>query len=279
MRELVELRARADAGCRHPGPAEPLGLVARAGRGRRERPRRALRERRPHLAGAPVPLAPSGPPPARADGIAVGERLCVYPRYIDQEWVAQGVLDMIAARYWSFIPRRGSGRRAERVIRRDLVAGAIERGSVGRRVERGGADRAVRRDAAGGDRGDPRGGGRAARGARRGHGHVRRSAATSTCRTSASWAARSAGSGRGGAHPTPTSTTATRSRRRVKPFVSRSQIHASHNLTEPAASYVTPKAPKSTIVNLGTPSRAPKFEILPKPVEVVVKLSEKSFIN
>lgn len=42
---------------------------------------------------------------------------------------------------------------------------------------------------------------------------------------------------------------------------------------------MTPKAPKSTIVNLGTPSRAPKFEILPKPVEVVVKLSEKSFIN
>ena len=66
-----------------------------------------------------------------ADGIAVGERLCVYPRYIDPEWVAQGVLDVIAARYWSFIPRRGSGRRAERVIRRDLVAGAIERGSEG----------------------------------------------------------------------------------------------------------------------------------------------------
>ena len=66
-----------------------------------------------------------------ADGIAVGERLCVYPRYIDQEWIAQGVLDVIAARYWSFIPRRGSGRRAERVIRRDLVAGAIERGSEG----------------------------------------------------------------------------------------------------------------------------------------------------
>ena len=66
-----------------------------------------------------------------ADGIAVGERLCVYPRYIDPEWVAQGVLDVIAARYWSFIPRRGSGRRAERVIRRDLVAGAIERGREG----------------------------------------------------------------------------------------------------------------------------------------------------
>ena len=66
-----------------------------------------------------------------ADGVAVSERLCVYPRFIDPGWVAQGVLDVIATRYWSFIPRRGSGRRAERVIRRDLVAGAIERASDG----------------------------------------------------------------------------------------------------------------------------------------------------
>jgi FO synthase len=65
------------------------------------------------------------------EGVAVGERLCVYPGYIDQEWVAQGVLDVITAQYWSFIPRRGSGRRAERVIRRDLVAGAIAKGRDG----------------------------------------------------------------------------------------------------------------------------------------------------
>jgi FO synthase len=45
-----------------------------------------------------------------ADGIALAERLCVYPRFIDPEWLAQGVLDVIKARYWSFIPRRGSGR-------------------------------------------------------------------------------------------------------------------------------------------------------------------------
>src|SRR3954449_3891534 len=44
-------------------------------------------------------------------GVALTERLCVYPRYIDPEWLAQGVLDVIKARYWSFIPRRGSGRR------------------------------------------------------------------------------------------------------------------------------------------------------------------------
>ncbi len=45
------------------------------------------------------------------DGVALTERLCVYPQYIDPEWVGQGVLDVIKARFWSFIPRRGSGRR------------------------------------------------------------------------------------------------------------------------------------------------------------------------
>ncbi|HXR13614.1 MAG TPA: 5-amino-6-(D-ribitylamino)uracil--L-tyrosine 4-hydroxyphenyl transferase CofH [Solirubrobacteraceae bacterium] len=65
------------------------------------------------------------------DGIALTERLCVYSRYIDQEWIAQGVLDVIASRYWSFIPRRGSGRRSERAIRRDLVAGAVAKGRDG----------------------------------------------------------------------------------------------------------------------------------------------------
>ncbi|HEX4034819.1 MAG TPA: 5-amino-6-(D-ribitylamino)uracil--L-tyrosine 4-hydroxyphenyl transferase CofH [Solirubrobacteraceae bacterium] len=66
-----------------------------------------------------------------ADGIALTERLCVYARYIDPEWVAQGVLDVITARYWSFIPRRGSGRRNDRAIRRDLVPAAIAKGRDG----------------------------------------------------------------------------------------------------------------------------------------------------
>ena len=46
------------------------------------------------------------------DGVALTERLCVYGEYIDPEWVAQGVLDVIKTKYWSFIPRRGSGRRS-----------------------------------------------------------------------------------------------------------------------------------------------------------------------
>jgi FO synthase len=66
-----------------------------------------------------------------ADGVALTERLCVYPQYIEPGWVDQGVLDVIKARFWSFIPRRGSGRREERAIRRDLVPGAIARAHEG----------------------------------------------------------------------------------------------------------------------------------------------------
>ncbi len=67
-----------------------------------------------------------------ADGVALTERLCVYPRYIDPEWMAQGVLDVVKARYWSFIPRRGSGRtEPPRPLRPDLVAGAIARARHG----------------------------------------------------------------------------------------------------------------------------------------------------
>ena len=66
-----------------------------------------------------------------ADGLALTERLCVYPHYIDPAWVEPGVLDVIRQRFWSFIPRRGSGRRVERPIRRDLVAGAVARGRDG----------------------------------------------------------------------------------------------------------------------------------------------------
>ena len=74
------------------------------------------------------------------DGVALTERLCVYPRYIDPEWIAPGVMDTIKVKYWSFIPRRGSGGPPTRTdptasgvppIRPDLVAGAIERARDG----------------------------------------------------------------------------------------------------------------------------------------------------
>jgi FO synthase len=68
----------------------------------------------------------------QADGVALTERLCVYSKYIDADWVAPGVLDTIKRRYWSFIPRRGSGRAdPPRPIRADLVAGAVEKGREG----------------------------------------------------------------------------------------------------------------------------------------------------
>ena len=66
------------------------------------------------------------------DGIALTERLCVYSKYIDPEWIAPAVLDTIKVKYWSFIPRRGSGRTDPPLpIRPDLVARAIERGRAG----------------------------------------------------------------------------------------------------------------------------------------------------
>jgi FO synthase len=64
-------------------------------------------------------------------GYALTERLCVYPQYMDAEWLEQGVLDVIKLKYWSFIPRRGSGRREERTIRHDLVPEAIDKAREG----------------------------------------------------------------------------------------------------------------------------------------------------
>src|SRR6266480_4233637 len=64
-------------------------------------------------------------------GFALTERLCVYPQYMTPEWLDQAVLDVIKRTFWSFIPRRGSGRREDRPIRRDLVPGAIAKGRDG----------------------------------------------------------------------------------------------------------------------------------------------------
>ncbi len=70
-----------------------------------------------------------------ADGVALTERLCVYPQYLDAEWVAQGVLDTVRRRYWSFIPRGGSGRReAPFAINADLVGPATEKARHGERL-------------------------------------------------------------------------------------------------------------------------------------------------
>jgi FO synthase len=64
-------------------------------------------------------------------GYALTERLCVYPQYMDPEWMEQGVLDVIKLKYWSFIPRRGSGRRSEERLPAGLTERAISKGREG----------------------------------------------------------------------------------------------------------------------------------------------------
>ena len=69
------------------------------------------------------------------EGLALTERLCVYPDYIDPQWIAPSVLDVIKVKYWSFIPRRGSGRTDPPfAIRSELVEPALERAREGGRL-------------------------------------------------------------------------------------------------------------------------------------------------
>ncbi len=67
-------------------------------------------------------------------GYALTERLCVYPQYMDPEWMEQGVLDVIKLKYWSFIPRKGSGRRSEETIDGGLAPEAIAKGREGQEL-------------------------------------------------------------------------------------------------------------------------------------------------
>ncbi|HUC06992.1 MAG TPA: 7,8-didemethyl-8-hydroxy-5-deazariboflavin synthase subunit CofG, partial [Solirubrobacterales bacterium] len=64
-------------------------------------------------------------------GYALSERLCVYPQYMDPEWMEQGVLDVIKLKYWSFIPRRGSGRVSEESFEAGVAERAIAKGREG----------------------------------------------------------------------------------------------------------------------------------------------------
>ncbi len=65
------------------------------------------------------------------DGYALSERLCVYPEYIDPEWVSRPVMDVIKTRYWSFIPRRGSGRSGGVSVADDAAPRAVEKARDG----------------------------------------------------------------------------------------------------------------------------------------------------
>jgi FO synthase len=67
----------------------------------------------------------------QSDGFALTERLCVYPEYIDAEWLSPAVLDVIKRCFWSFIPRRGSGRRHEPFVGSDAAPRAVQKGRDG----------------------------------------------------------------------------------------------------------------------------------------------------
>jgi FO synthase len=67
-------------------------------------------------------------------GYALTERLCAYPQYLDPEWMEQGVLDVVKLKYWSFIPRRGSGRRQESPPSPEIAPRAIEKGRRGKEL-------------------------------------------------------------------------------------------------------------------------------------------------
>jgi len=67
-------------------------------------------------------------------GYALTERLCAYPQYLDPKWMEQSVLDVVKLKYWSFIPRRGSGRRQESPPAPELAPRAIEKGRRGQEL-------------------------------------------------------------------------------------------------------------------------------------------------
>jgi FO synthase len=50
------------------------------------------------------------------DGVALAERLCVYGRYIDEQWLAPRVLEAVREHYPTFIPRRATAS-----VRRDTI--------------------------------------------------------------------------------------------------------------------------------------------------------------
>ena len=70
----------------------------------------------------------------RPRGYALTERLCVYPQYMNREWIDAGVLGVLAERYPTFLPRapvaNGNGA-APRSGGSDPTAGAIARGRAG----------------------------------------------------------------------------------------------------------------------------------------------------
>ena len=64
------------------------------------------------------------------DGVALAERLCVYGRFIDPEWIAPRVLEVIRDRYRAFIPRRGTAGTTPATIERARNGHALAAGEL-----------------------------------------------------------------------------------------------------------------------------------------------------
>ena len=54
----------------------------------------------------------------QAEGVALAERLCVYGRFIDEEWLSPRVLEVVRERFPTFIPRRPTAKSRPDTIQR-----------------------------------------------------------------------------------------------------------------------------------------------------------------
>ena len=131
-------RTAADARGRHPGSAEPVGLVVRARSCLVPPPRRT-----------PAPTAITSPQNTRSHRPvqvrthprehgygAFSERLCVYPGFIDPEWPAGACWTSSSGTTGRSSHVNGSGRNRELVIAPDLAGRAIDdAGSQRRRAD------------------------------------------------------------------------------------------------------------------------------------------------
>ena len=71
----------------------------------------------------------------RERDIALSERLCVYPGYMNREWVAPAVFDVIEEHYRTFVPRSGRGRLEGGLPDPGLVREAVSKGREGEELD------------------------------------------------------------------------------------------------------------------------------------------------
>ena len=115
MKRLIAEAAPADARRGDPGAAEPRRTGGSSSSRAGATDLGGLSANGDHISPEhPFPSPTQVRKRLRADGLALTERLCVYPEYIDPEWIAQPVLDVIKAAVLVVHPAAGSGRRDER---------------------------------------------------------------------------------------------------------------------------------------------------------------------